>query len=72
MEFREGNMATFREYCEMMSTEQLQAILREECDGRGNLPVQALLDICGILADRDPNKPDVEDMLRRLCACYLT
>lgn len=64
-------MATFREYCEMMSTEQLQAILREECDGHGNLPVQAILDICGILAERNPNKPDLDQLLRQLCAQYL-
>ena len=64
-------MATFREYCGKMSTEQLRAILREECEGRGSLPLEAILDICGILAERNPNKPNVDQLLRQLSACYL-
>ena len=60
------------EYCEMMSTEQLRALLREECLGQGSLPTQATLDICAILADRNPNKPDVNQMLWQLCEQYLS
>lgn len=64
-------MASLREYCEMMSTEQLQALLREEYNGRGSLPMQAILDICDILSERDPDKPTVEQLLHQLCVQYL-
>ena len=64
-------MATLREYCEKMSDTQLQGLLREECEGRGSLPLEALLDICDILARRDPEKPSVESVLRDLCRVYL-
>lgn len=64
-------MASMREYCEMMSTEQLQALLREEYNGRGCLPTSVILDICNILSQRDPNKPDAAHLLRQLCGQYL-
>ena len=64
-------MASFREYCDKMSTSQLKALLQEEYSGKGSLPVEAILDICSILADRDPSKPSVEDLLRQMCKHYL-
>ena len=64
-------MASMREYCEMMSTEQLQALLREEYNGRGSLPPSVILDICDILSQRDPGKPDATHLLRQLCGQYL-
>lgn len=64
-------MASFLEYCENMSTEQLQALLREEYRGCGNLPIPAILDVCSVLSTRDPSKPSVELLLRQLCGQYL-
>ena len=64
-------MATFREYCDKMSTSQLEVLLQEEYLGKGSLPVQAILDICSILAERDPSKPSVDELLRQLCKHYL-
>lgn len=64
-------MPNAREYCEMMSTEQLQALLREEYNGRGSLPIPAILDICEILSQRDPEKPSAEQLIRQLCGQYL-
>ena len=64
-------MASLREYCDKMSTSQLKALLQEEYSGNGSLPVEAILDICSILADRDPSKPSVEDLLRQMCKHYL-
>lgn len=64
-------MATLREYCEKMSATQLRALLLEECEGRGSLPLESILMICDILARRDPEKPSVEQVLRDLCRVYL-
>ena len=64
-------MATLREYCEKMSDTQLQALLREECEGRGSLPQETILLICDILARRYPEKPAVAQVLRDLCRVYL-
>lgn len=64
-------MASMREYCELMSTSQLQSLLREEYEGRGTLPVDTILIICDILARRDPQLPSVKDSLRSLCHAYL-
>jgi len=64
-------MASMREYCEMLSTEQLQALLREEYNGRGSLTALAILDICNILSQRDSSKPDATQLLRQLCGQYL-
>ena len=64
-------MASLREYCEMLSTTQLQALLREECEGRGNLPADTVLMICDILANRDETLPSVSETLRCLCRMYI-
>lgn len=64
-------MATVQEYLRKLSTSQLQALLREECEGRGALPEQTILELCEILAERDPNKPTVKQIRLDLCRCYL-
>ena len=64
-------MASFREYCEKMSTEQLQALLREEYNGRGSLHIYGILDICDVLSQRLPDVPTVEQLIRQLCRQYL-
>ena len=66
-----GNMATFREYCDKLSTSQLEALLREEYLGKGSLPIEVILDICDTLSKRDPTKPSVDDLLRQMCKQYL-
>lgn len=64
-------MATAKEYMEKLSTEQLQALLREEYKGRGNLPTLAILDICEILSTRLPDVPTPDQIVRQLCRQYL-
>lgn len=64
-------MASLREYCEMLSTEQLKALLREECNGRGSLPMDTILMICDILSQRDTDLPGVRETLLNLCRSYL-
>lgn len=65
-------MASAKDYMEMMSTRQLQAILREECDGQGSLPLYAILDICEILSQRIPDALSIDCLVRQLCRHYLT
>ncbi len=65
-------MATVQDYLRKLSTTQLQALLREECEGRGDLPVEAILQICEILSDRESQRPTVKDILLRLCREYLS
>lgn len=64
-------MASVKEYCEKLSTSQLQALLREECAGRGNMTMDTILLICEILAKRNPAKPPVMDKIYELCRTYL-
>lgn len=64
-------MASAQEYCEKLSTSQLQALLREEAEGRGALPQEIILVICDILSQRDPSLPDLNQLLRQICRAYL-
>ncbi len=64
-------MASLAEYCGKMSTSQLQALLREECEGRGALTLEVILGICEILARRCPELPTVKQTLLGLCRAYL-
>ncbi len=64
-------MPTAQEYLQKLSITQLQALLREECDGRGSLPVEAILNICEILSERDLKYPKVKDMILHLCKDFL-
>ncbi len=64
-------MATVQEYVRKLSTTQLQALLREECENRGSLTVNSILDICEILAERKPGYPTVKDVVLQLCKTYL-
>ena len=57
-DFEGDFMSTVREYCEKLTTGQLKAILRADCEGRNELEVDALLDICSILAEREPCSRD--------------
>ncbi len=64
-------MATLQEYLRKLSTSQLQALLREEIENRGALPEQAILELCEILSERNPNLPTVKQTLLSLCHAYL-
>ena len=64
-------MASVKEHCEKLSTSQLQALLREEAEGRGALLPEVILIICDILSRRDPAMPDLTQQLRQLCRAYL-
>ena len=63
-------MASVQEYLEMLSTSQLQAILREECEGRGNLPIESILMICDILSQRNSRLPAIRASLLDVCRKY--
>ena len=65
-------MASVEEYCEMLSTSQLEALLLEEYNNRGALPMDVILLICQILSQRNPALPAIEDSLRELCKNYIT
>ena len=64
-------MASLKDYCTKLSTSQLQALLREECEGRGALTPEAILEICEILSGRCPELPTVKQTLLGLCRAYL-
>ena len=64
-------MATVREYCNKLSTSQLEALLREDCAGRGNLSMEAILIICDILVERNPSKTPVREKFLEFCKYYL-
>ena len=65
-------MASVQEYCEMLSTSQLEALLLEEYNNRGALPMDVILLICQILSQRNPALPSIEDSLRELFKKYIT
>lgn len=55
----------------LMSTEQLQELLRQDCqavDGLG-LPMDTVLLICNILAERSPKKYTPEALRLRFAEC---
>lgn len=64
-------MADLRQHFESMSSEQLTHLLREDCAGRQELPLETLILICNILAERDPHKTDVKGAYRRFIQYYL-
>ncbi len=64
-------MASVREYLQKLATTQLQALLREECEGRGNLPIESILNICEVLTEREPGYPAVKDVILQLGRVYL-
>ncbi len=64
-------MAAIQDYLQRLSTTQLQALLREECEGRGDLPMEAVLSICEVLSERNPKYPAAKDVILHLCRAYL-
>lgn len=54
-----------------MPTDILQAYLRNYCNGDDYLNADTALIVCEVLSSRDETKPDVYDMLRKLCCTYL-
>ncbi len=64
-------MAAIQEYLKKLSTTQLQALLREECAGRGALPIETMLCICEVLKERKPQYPAVKDVILQVCSAYL-
>ena len=65
-------MSSLQEYCKKLSTEQLEALLREYCEGSGDLSVDVALTICSVLAERDPQLPDAREAVRCFCRNYLS
>jgi len=64
-------MANFWQYCERLSTSQLQALLQEECAGRGKLTPDDILQICQILSTRNKQWPSYREAILELCKNYL-
>ena len=65
-------MATIREYLAKKSTEELQAILRADCRGRFEIPLDTVLLICDIIRDRNPWKQDPWQAYGAFLEHYLT
>lgn len=65
-------MATIREYLAKKSTEELQAILRADCRGRFEIPLDTVLLICDIIRDRNPRKKDPWQAYGDFLEHYLT
>lgn len=65
-------MSSLQEYCKKLSAEQLEALLREYCEGSGDLSVDVALTICSVLAERDPQLPDAREAFRCFCRNYLS
>ena len=65
-------MSSLQEYCKKLSTEQLEALLREYCEGSGDLSVDVALTIYSVLAERDPQLPDAREAFRCFCRNYLS
>lgn len=65
-------MATIREYLAKKSTEELQAILRADCLGRFEIPLDTVLLICDIIRDRNPRKKDPWQAYGDFLEHYLT
>ena len=65
-------MASVRQYLEKKSTEELQAILRADCRGRFEIPLDTVLLICDIIRDRNPRKKDPWQAYGDFLEHYLT
>lgn len=57
---------------ESMTTEELETILRRDLDEYPNctLSTETILEICRILADRNPIKPDAQSAYRQFMTYY--
>ena len=64
-------MNDVKTYLRKLQLRELEHLLGEFCQGRGNVCMYAALDICFVLAENDPEKPDVDEAFRRFCAAYL-
>ena len=65
-------MASIREYLEKKETEELRGILRADCRGRFEIPLDAVLLICDITRERNPRKPDPWQAYSEFLEQYLT
>lgn len=65
-------MSSIQQYFEKKSTEELQGILQGHCIGTIDLPIDTILLICRIIAERDPLKPNVKEEFNRFCEHYLS
>lgn len=64
-------MSTVREYCEKLSDEKLQEILRQDFNNEENYPVDLIMMICEILARRNPSGIDAQTAYRQFCQQYM-
>ena len=65
-------MASIREYLENKEAEELQGILRADCRGRFEIPLDTVLLICDIIRERNPWKPDPWQAYGEFLENYLT
>ena len=61
-----------KSYLRRLQLKQLELLLREFCQGKSDMSMYAALDICAVLAENDPEKPDVTEAFRRFCTAYLS
>ena len=64
-------MSTLRQYCERMSSEQIEAQLRDNLEGKNHLPVGELLMMGAILVDRDCDSLDACQLFQQILDRHL-
>ena len=63
-------MANLQEYLERRTTEELHGTLWAYTMGVAEIPVDSALQICAVLAQRNPELPNPYARFRNLCAEY--
>ena len=58
-------MASLQEYCEKMPTGTLEDIIFGDLSG---YPTEVILTVCDVLLDRQPDRPDVQQIMQQLLA----
>lgn len=64
-------MSSLREYLNKKSDEELRGVLRTFCVGINDYSADAVLIICEVLAQRDPQLPDPKVLFLSLCRMYM-
>ena len=63
-------MASVQEYIEKQTDEKLKGALFSYCMGATDISASAVLYICKVLAQRNPELPDPYKLFRDLCRKY--
>ena len=64
-------MSDVKTYLRKMPLYQMVQLLRDFCEGNSDMTSYTALDICTVLAEEYPDKPDVDEAFRRFCSRWL-